>query len=63
MIVFVNDQQIEIHCRARLRDAFLKYCTINGLQYNEEAVAHDQWGNEVMHGGPATKNGKYYITL
>lgn len=63
MIVFVNDQQIEIHCRASLRDAFLKYCSINRLRYSEGATAHDQWGNEIMHGGPAAENGKYYITL
>ena len=63
MIVFVNGQQIEIHSHARLRDAFLKYCSANGLRYSEEAVARDQWGNEVMHGGPAADNGKYYIPL
>ena len=63
MKVFVNDKPIDIHCRARLRDVFLKYCTLYQLTYDEQATAHDQWGNEVMHSGQASKDGKYYINL
>lgn len=63
MTIYINDKPYGLPANARIRDAVLKFCTANQIDYSNNMTVLDQWGNQVMHSGPACKNGKYYINI
>ena len=63
MTIYLNDKPFGIPSGARIRDAVLRFCTANGIGYSEDLTVLDEWGNQVMHSGPADENGKYYINI